>query len=123
MEIDDTVLALGSILFELGLPIVLTVLYLKSPSKKYLLFCLSSLVPNLFFYLVTTAGYLLHPTKDNTWSFFAMWEMSFILYLFTALLSITVGYGLKKHLKIWWVAILGVFVSPFSFILLNYLPL
>lgn len=124
MDIDESLLNLGSILVELGLPILLVYLYKFYPNRRpALVTTLFSIVPFLCFYLYCIAATIFDSTISNQWSLGAMWVMSFFLYAATAIVGFLFGCLVPKNTRFWKLALLGLFCGPLVLFILNFLPM
>ena len=88
---DKTVLLL-TVLFELGLPLILLVVTLFSAkARSWTVVVLGSLTPFILLYAITAVGVFFFKSDDATWTFNGMWSMSLIPYAACMVLGLAIG--------------------------------
>lgn len=75
-------LTLAAIAFELGIPVAAMVILVRVPRfRRFATVVLGAVTPFVLFYGFVTVSYLLNPSsKENVFSFYAMWVMTFMAY-------------------------------------------
>lgn len=81
--ISDKYLTILAAAFEVGLPLSLCFLYIRTPKlRPRIVVLLGALSPFFLFYAVVVARFLFTaPGKESAWAFSAVWLMTLIPYL------------------------------------------
>lgn len=82
----ETQMNVGAIVVELGLPLALIVLMTLNPkATPRAIVILGAVFPALCLYVAVTISYLVSGGQSDIFAFFAMWVMTFAVYVAAAL--------------------------------------
>ena len=110
---SDDLLALGAVIFELGLPIIIGIAcYMRPKVRKFLLPVLGAVTPLLIAYIYTVIGYYLVSREEYQYGFLVMWVMSFFAYCILVAIGIILGIFLKNKLNNYWRFFIGLASAP-----------
>jgi hypothetical protein len=104
-QISDLTLSVLAALFELGIPAALIVMFVRSPrSRRWAVVLLGGLLPWVCLYIYGYISHLVDPVHSN-FGFYAMWVMSFFLYVVSLLVCLALSLVPRpRHLLVRFVA-------------------
>jgi len=112
MNIDDDILNVGVIAFELGIPLMIAIMCLASPKhRRYLLPILGSISLAVVVYAYILFGYFFLNREKYEYAYSVVWVMSFFVYLVMLVVGVLLSLFVRKKFSNMIRYILGVAVG------------
>lgn len=120
MDISETYLTLGAAAFELGVPVAAVVALVFAPRmRKFAAVLLGVVTPLLLVYAVAVGSYFFASAEPSSrFSFYAVWVMSFVVYLALVLVGVALAF-IPKPSNLYGRYFVGLASAPICYALLN----
>jgi hypothetical protein len=116
----ETLMNIGAVTVELGLPAGLLILMALKPGiRPRAVVMLGAIFPLLCLYAVVAASYLSSGGTADIFSFYAMWIMTFAVYVAVAVGGLAVSF-FRRPKNHWARFGLGVLSTPVAYLLLEF---